>query len=132
VCKPFEGTNSGRQLDLRYKDRAAQMIFNLQNWPVNGKPYPIPESYINPATNYQVTVIEYYDTDNKFVNDTESVAYLYICMPAIISNPTAKAGVGFTVNAAPITNLEDYVGAWLRSNAGIEYKGLADSTTVFS
>lgn len=132
VCKPFEGTNSGRQLDLRYKDRAAQMIFNLQNWPVDGKPYPVPESYINPATNYQVTVIEYYDTDNKIVNDTESVAYLYICLPTALASATATAGTGFTVNTAAITGLEASVGAWLVSNANIEYKGLADSTTVFS
>jgi hypothetical protein len=132
VCKPFEGTNSGRQLDLRYKDRAAQMIFNLQNWPVDGKPYPVPESYINPATNYQVTVIEYYDTDNKIVNDTESVAFLYICVPVTIASTTVKAEVGFTINTTTISGLEESVGVWLRSNAGIEYKGQADSTTVFS
>lgn len=130
VCKPFEGTNSGRQLDLKYKDRAAQQIFNLQNWPVNGKPYPVPESYIDPATNYQVTVIEYWDSDNKLVNDSDTVGFVYICVPVTITNSTASAG--HTVTTATVTNLETTIGAWLRSNAGVEYKGLADSTTVFS
>lgn len=130
VCKPFEGTNGGRQLDLKYKDRAAQQIFNLQNWPVNGKPYPVPESYIDPATNYQVTVIEYWDSDNKLVSDSDSVGFVYICVPVTTSN--AAAGTGPTVTTATVTNLEETIGAWLRSNANVEYKGLADSTTVFS
>lgn len=133
VCKPTEGVNTGRQIDLRYKDRAAQMIFNLQNWPVDGKPYPVPESYVDASKNYQATIVEFYDTDNSISGEHESVSQAVILFECAVSNPTATAGTGYTyTTAVSTTTLEGVIGYWLTSNDGVEYKGLADSTTIFS
>lgn len=132
VCKPFEGANGGRQLDLRYKDRAAQQIFNLQNWPVDGRPYPIPESYIDPNKNYMATIVEYYDEDNTISGQHESVGQVVMLLEATIANPTAAAGTAFDVDTVldPAT-LEGVIGAWLRSNSNVEYKGTATSAGIF-
>ena len=132
VCKPFEGANSGRQLDLRYKDRAAQMIFNLQNWPVDGRPYPVPESYIDVNKNYMATIVEYYDQDNSISGEHESVGQVVMLLEATVSNPTAAAGTAFDVDTVvATTTLEGVIGAWLRSNSGVDYKGTATSSAIF-
>jgi hypothetical protein len=134
VCTPSEGVNTGRQVYLRYADRAEQQIFTLQNWPINGKPYPVPENYLSKTGKYTVTIIEYYDNDNVISGEHEFVKTAVICLPAAISDETVSASTGLTIatsDTATVTALNNTLSAWIAGSANVQYLGSAVSGTIF-
>ena len=132
VCTPSEGVNTGRQVALRYADRAEEQIFTLQNWPVDGRPYPVPESYLSKTGKYTVTIIEYYDNDNVLSGEHEFTKTAVICLPAAISDETVSASTGLTIattDTNTVSSLNGTLGAWINSNANVELLGNIDLST---
>lgn len=134
VCTPSEGVNTGRQVSLRYADRAEQQIFTLQNWPVNGKPYPVPESYLSKTGKYTVTIIEYYDNDNVLSGEHEFTKTAVICLPASITSETVDADTGIAVTTTDtntVSSLNSTLAAWINGSANVQYLGSAVANTIF-
>lgn len=139
VSEPFEGANTGRQVYLRYKNRADLQIFTMQNHPVHGEYFIQATNYLSrTAEGYTTTDIDFTDVVDTLNSDTKHPQKAVIVLPAAITNPTGDADTGYTVATTPTTtvsHLNNILGAWL-SDAdtnvkNIEYKGDATKATPF-
>ena len=138
VCEAFEGRNSGRQLLLSYKDRAALQVFNMQNHVIGSEYFIEAPNYIDEDKNYTVTVIEHYGTESTLNNTAQFPKQTVIALEAAISNPTATAATGYTVatsDSTTVTGLNNTLGAWLSDAddkyTNIAYLGSASKSTPF-
>lgn len=138
VSEAFEGRNKGRQLLLRYKDRAGLQIFNMQNHVIGSEYFIEAPNYIDEDLNYTVTIIEHYDTQDTLNNQSQFVKQTVIALPASISNPTANAATGYTTateDTTTVSDLNDVLGAWLSdaddNYSNIRYLGEATKSAPF-
>lgn len=139
VAVPFEGRNLYRQANLKYEDKAALQIFNMQNQPIYGEYFIIPPSYFDTDVDgYTVTIIDYYDENQTINGKGEHPKRAYILLAASITDATANVDTGYawtTTNSTTVTSLNNTLGAWL-SDAddvynNISYKGSATKATPF-
>lgn len=136
---PFEGSNTGRQVFLRYMKRANMQVWNMQNHPVDAEYFITIPNYLNrSAAGYTVTEIVHKGYVNNLNNTSEHPMKAVIALPASITNPSANANTGYTVATdatTTVTDLNAIVGAWLSSvddeYSNIEYKGDATKSTPF-
>lgn len=135
----FEGRNLYRQANLKYSDKAALQIFNMQNQPVYGEYFIIPPSYFSTAVDgYTLTIIDYFDTNQTLNGQGEHPKRAYICLPAALDNAAATATAGYTWASdysATVNSLNNVLGYWL-SDAddvynNISYKGEATKAAPF-
>ncbi|MBK8706618.1 MAG: hypothetical protein IPN33_25615, partial [Saprospiraceae bacterium] len=80
VSEAFEGRNTGRQLLLRYKDRAGLQVFNMQNHVIGSEYFIEAPNYIDEDKNYTITVIEHYDTEDTLNNQSQFVKQTVIAL----------------------------------------------------
>lgn len=139
VATPFEGRNLYRQASLKYEDKAALQIFNMQNQPIYGEYFIIPPSYFDADVDgYTVTIIDYYDENQTINGKSEHPKRAYILLPASITDETADVDTGYawtTTNSTTVTSLNNTLGVWL-SDAddvynNISYKGSATKAAPF-
>ncbi len=138
VSEAFEGRNTGRQLLLRYKDRAGLQVFNMQNHVIGSEYFIEAPNYIDEDKNYTITVIEHYDTEDTLNNQSQFVKQTVIALEASVTAPTADAATGYTTatdDTATVTDLNATLGAWLSDAddkySDIRYLGAATKASPF-
>lgn len=139
VATAFEGRNLYRQANLKYMDKAALQIFNMQNQPIYNEYFIVVPNYFDATVDgYTVTIIDYFDENQTLNNKGEHPKRAYILLPAAIADEAATVNAGFTwatSNSTTVTSLNNTLGAWL-SDAddvynNISYKGEATKAAPF-
>jgi hypothetical protein len=138
VSEAFEGRNTGRQLMLAYKDRAALQIFNMQNHVIGSEYFIQVPNYLDESKNYTVTVIEHYGTEDTLNNQSQFAKKTIIALEADIDTDTETAATGYTtvtLDTTTVSDLNDTLGAWLSDAddkySNILYLGSATKSTPF-
>ena len=139
---PLEAVGSGKELLVRFRDRAGLEVFTKQNQPF-GDFFSRGVEYIDENSNYSVGIIEYYDHEQTLTLTEYNPKIAVIPITAQITTADLAVSAAVTslnggnqavptssLQAATITSLNAILGAWLLSTDA-ELNGESTTGAVF-